>query len=175
MFIGDIGQDQVEEVNIGVAGANYGWRLREGTFSSGAGVEGIFVGPVYDIPQSNPPAFVDPVAQFDHDEGKAIGSGFVYQGSAIKDLSGKYLFADIVSGRIFYIDTQGLEPGQTAEITELRLIVNDLEQPLVDVVGYTNTYHGGLRADLRLGIDEDQEIYLLTKGDGWVRKMVPAE
>jgi len=32
-----------------------------------------------------------------------------------------------------------------------------------------------LRADLRFGIDEEGEIYLLTKGDGWVRKLVPAE
>ena len=38
MFIGDIGQGQIEEVNLGVSGANYGWRLREGTFASGYAV-----------------------------------------------------------------------------------------------------------------------------------------
>ena len=38
MFIGDIGQGFVEEVNLGVPGANYGWRLREGTFATGYAV-----------------------------------------------------------------------------------------------------------------------------------------
>ena len=38
MFMGDIGQGAVEEVNLGVPGANYGWRLREGTFATGYAV-----------------------------------------------------------------------------------------------------------------------------------------
>jgi glucose/arabinose dehydrogenase len=173
MFIGDIGQDHVEEVNIGVAGANYGWRLREGTFSTGSGVEGIYVGPLYDIPQDASPEFVDPVAQYDHDEGRAIASGFAYQGSGIKALIGKYVFADLVRGRIFYIDTQNLEPGNPTEIKELRIVFDGREQDIIDVVGYPNTYRNGPRADLRLGVDEDGELYLLTKGDGWVRKLVP--
>ena len=49
MFIGDIGQNQVEEVNLGRAGANYGWRLREGTFASGYAV-GRGPGPLYPLP-----------------------------------------------------------------------------------------------------------------------------
>lgn len=175
MFIGDIGQNQMEEVNLGVAGANYGWRLREGTFSSGSGVEGIFVGPLYDIPAEPSQGFVDPVAQYDHDEGRAIGSGYAYEGSEIPELKGKYVFADLVRGRIFYIDMQKLEPGNPAEIKELRLVVDGSEQELIDVVGYPNTFRDGPRADLRLGTDEDGEIYLLTKGDGWVRKLVSAE
>ena len=174
MFIGDIGQNQVEEVNVGLPGANYGWRIREGTFSTGSGVEGATVGPVYDIPADDSQTFTDPVAQYDHDEGRAIGSGFAYQGTKIKALMGKYVFADIVRGRIFYIDTKNLEPGNPAEIQELRLVIDGKEQDFIDVAGYPNTYREGLRADLRLGMDEDGELYLLTKGDGWVRKLVPA-
>jgi len=42
------------------------------------------------------------------------------------------------------------------------------------VAGYENTYAPATkRADLRLGIDDDGEIYLLTKGDGWIRKLMP--
>lgn len=173
MFIMDIGQNQVEEVNIGVAGANYGWRLREGTFSTGLGVAGIGIGPVYDLPADDPNIFTDPVAQYDHDEGKANASGFVYEGTLLKELIGKFVFADIVRGRVFYIETTNLIPGKPAEIKELRLIVNSKEQDLIDVVGYPNTYATGPRADLRLGVDESGELYLLTKGDGWVRKLVP--
>ena len=70
---------------------------------------------------------------------------------------------------------QKLEPGNPAEIKELRLVVDGSEQELIAVVGYPNTFRDGPRADLRLGTDEDGEIYLLTKGDGWVRKLVSAE
>ena len=45
---------------------------------------------------------------------------------------------------------------------------------LVDVAGFPNTYGPGNRVDLRLGTDSTGELYLLTKGDGWVRKLVPA-
>ena len=47
------------------------------------------------------------------------------------------------------------------------------EQALVDVAGFPNTYGPGNRVDLRLGTDSAGELYLLTKGDGWVRKLVP--
>jgi hypothetical protein len=175
MFIGDIGQDQVEEVNLGISGANYGWRLREGTFSTGSGVAGIGVGPVYHLPPDDPQLFTDPVAQYDHDEGRANASGYVYEGTLLKDLIGNYVFADLVRGRVFYIETKHLEPGKPAEIKELRIVVNGKEQDLIQVFGYPNTFRSGPRADLRLGVDEAGELYLLTKGDGWVRKLVPAK
>ncbi|HCR28912.1 MAG TPA: sugar dehydrogenase [Opitutae bacterium] len=175
MYITEIGQKEVEEVNIGIKGANYGWRIREGTYASGYDIDGVEVGPVYDWPHKGPEAFVEPVAQYDHDEGRAVGSGFAYEGSKIDALKGKYLFADIVRGRIFVIDTDGLEPGKLAEISELRLSFDGEEKDLLDVAGYPNTYHPGMRADLRFGIDEEGEIYLLTKGDGWVRKLAPVE
>ena len=174
MFIMDIGQNQVEEVNIGRAGANYGWRRREGTFSTGSGIAGLGVGPVYDLSPEDPQIFTDPVAQYDHDEGKANASGFVYEGTLLKELTGKFVFADIVRGRVFYIETTNLIPGKLSEIKELRLIVNGKEQDLINVVGYPNTYASGPRADLRLGVDEAGELYLLTKGDGRVRKLVSA-
>ncbi len=175
MFICDIGQRQIEEVNIGVRGGNFGWRIREGTFATGFEVEGIEVGPVYDLPYDGPETFIDPVAQYDHDEGRAVGGGFAYEGKKIGALKGKFVFSDIVAGRLFYIDMKNLEPGKPAEIKELRLQFDGKEQKLVDVAGHPNTYHPGLRADSRLGIDEDKELYVLTKGDGWVRKLVSAD
>lgn len=172
MFINDIGQNHIEEVNIGVAGANYGWHVREGMFSTGFGVDIGISGFVF--PRS--PArdsFVYPVAQYDHDEGNAIGSGFVYRGGEIPALQGKYVAADIVRGRLFYFDVAGLRAGDPAELKELRIHIDGAERPLLEAVGYENTYaRNTLRADLRLGIDAEGELYLLTKGDGWIRKMV---
>ena len=173
MFIGDIGQGQVEEVNLGVAGANYGWRLREGTFATGYAAGGR-VGRVFPRP-SQDDEFVDPVAQYDHHEGNAIAGGYVYRGQAIPELQGQYLFADFPLGRLFAIDAATLDPTRPAEITEVRLILDGREQDLVDVAGFPNTYGRGDRVDLRVGIDSAGELYLLTKGDGWIRKLVPAD
>ena len=173
LFIGDIGQSQIEEVNLGRPGANYGWRLREGTFASGYAVAQN-PGPVYPRPARDERDFTYPVAQYDHDEGNAIGGGFVYRGRAIPELQGKYVFAEFARGRLLAFDADALDPDETAEITEVRLVLGGREQDLVDVAGFPNTYARRDRVDLRLGTDSAGEIYLLTKGDGWVRKLVPA-
>ncbi|MDA1093585.1 MAG: PQQ-dependent sugar dehydrogenase [Acidobacteria bacterium] len=173
MFIGDIGQNQMEEVNLGQAGANYGWRLREGTFASGYAV-GRGPGPLYPLPTPDTGEFTYPVAQYDHDEGNAIGGGYVYRGQAIPALQGKYVFADFPRGRLFVIETNALTPGRPTEITEIRLLLGGREQAVADAAGFPNTYAPGNRADMRLGTDSAGELYLVTKGDGRVRKLVPA-
>ncbi len=171
MFIGEIGQDRIEEVNIGVRGANYGWRLREGMFATGHAV-GRQPSPVFPRPAEDPEPFHYPVAQYDHDEGFAIGGGYVYEGSDVPELLGKYLFTEFPRGRLLAIDTADLTPGEPTEITELRLQFDGQERDLADVAGFRNTYTNGLRVDARLGIDHNGELYLLTKGDGWIRKLV---
>ena len=171
LFIADIGQDQIEEVNLGVAGGNYGWRLREGTFATAYGVGQAGNGPVFPLPDSDDEGFIYPVAQYDHDEGFAIGGGYVYRGADIPALQGKYLFTDFPRGRVFAIDTSSLQAGQPTTIEEVRLHF-DGEQDLVDVAGFANTYDADFpRVDARFGIDHFGELYLLTKGDGWIRKL----
>ncbi|MXZ31926.1 MAG: PQQ-dependent sugar dehydrogenase [Gammaproteobacteria bacterium] len=172
LYINDIGQTQIEEVNIGVPGANYGWRLREGTFATAFGIGGVRPNPVYPRPEDEG-TFEYPVAQYDHDEGRAIGSGYVYRGESIPELYGKYVFADLVNGRIFHIESEGLTPGDPAPIRELRVFIDGEEHNIAETLGHPNTYSSGMRADLRLGIDSEGELYALTKGDGWVRKIVP--
>ena len=76
MFMGDIGQGFVEEINLGAAGANYGWRLREGTFATSYAVGPGRPGRVYPHPAQDEHPFVYPVAQYDHDDGYAISGGF---------------------------------------------------------------------------------------------------
>ena len=172
MFITDIGQNMVEEVNRGQVGGNYGWRLREGTFATAFGVAEGEPGRVYPLPQRDP-GFVYPIAQYDHDEGRAIGSGYVYEGTAIPELVGKFVFADLVDGRIFYIDATAPESKGLREIRELRLSFKGEEKRLKDVSSFSNSYDAGVRVDLRLGIDALGELYLLTKGDGWIRRLRP--
>ena len=107
LIVADVGQNDIEEVDIATAGGNFGWRVKEGTFlfdpnGTGAG----FV--TADSPGS-PADLIDPVLQYDHDEGLAIIGGFVYHGSLISELEGKYVFGDFrdpagPGGRLFYGD-----------------------------------------------------------------------
>ena len=167
MLISDIGQSQLEEVNVGKAGANYGWPLREGTFARGANW---WDGNVYDTP-ANPGTFADPVAQFDHEEitrsgqfnGVAVGGAFAYAGSAVPELSGMVVLSELVSGRLFYYDpreTGGLSP---ATLYELGLNFERADTTMFDLAG--NPFGRG-RVDLRLGTDTAGELYLLTKFNG---------
>jgi glucose/arabinose dehydrogenase len=99
LFIGDVGQDRVEEVDIGQAGGNYGWRIREGSACFDPDNPG------------NPPeacattdargaTLINPIIEYPHtaDPGLPAGisviGGYVYRGGAIPDLAGAYLFGD---------------------------------------------------------------------------------
>ena len=199
MFLLDIGQDQIEEVNLGVAGANYGWRIREGTFATAHGVEtDDALGGVYEVDiEEDTQQLTYPVAQYDHDEGFAVGSGFVYRGEAIPELIGKFVFTELVRGRVFYIEAEPVDsteddasteaqepvevlvPGTPTTIHELDILIDGEEGSLSEIAGMPNTYLSHLpyttRVDLRLSVDRHGEMYLLSKGDGWIRKLVPIE
>lgn len=102
LFCGDVGQNQVEEVNIINGGGNYGWRYREGTFVFDAQMVTSGIAPA---------SSVDPIAQYAHPGvnigtpalpqlGISITGGYIYRGPAIPTLQGKYLFADYSTSTI---------------------------------------------------------------------------
>jgi glucose/arabinose dehydrogenase len=94
LFAGDVGQDTWEEVDIITKGANYGWRLTEGTHcfnpSSGCPTKGITM----------------PITEYSHKEGISVTGGYVYNGAQIAALKAKYVFADW-TGPIFYLEKNG--------------------------------------------------------------------
>src|SRR5204863_9363561 len=93
-----------------------------------------------------------PVAQFDHDEGSAISGGFEYWGTAIPQLKGKYLFGDIPSGRLFYIDVADIKQGKQAPIKEWKILVNNTPSTFKEICG-------NARVDLHFGRDSKGELY----------------
>jgi len=107
LWVGDVGQNSIEEVDVVRGGGNYGWRLKEGSFffdPNGAG-DG-FVTRMN--PGGLPSDLINPVGQYDHDEGIAIIGGFVYRGAAIPKLQGRYVFGDLArqfasDGRLFFL------------------------------------------------------------------------
>jgi glucose/arabinose dehydrogenase len=164
-LVADIGQGQVEEVNLGVRGANYGWPEREGTFVT----DRVDPASLYALGSGDAAkGFTYPVAQYDHGEGIAITGGFVYRGTAIPALVGHYLCGDIVNGRVFHVPVGDLVLGRQAELKELTLRRNGTEVTLRQLVGTTG------RVDLRFGQGEDGGVFLLTKQDGKIRRLRPA-
>jgi uncharacterized repeat protein (TIGR03806 family) len=89
LWVGDVGQDSWEEVDLVAKGGNYGWRCREGRHSFGnqAG-----------CPTSG---LIDPVAEYGHSVGQSVTGGYVYRGPQTTPLRGRYVFADYVSGRLW--------------------------------------------------------------------------
>ncbi len=166
MFSTEIGEDNVEEINLIRPGQNYGWSEREGTFLVGGAA----------LP-SGDSGFTYPVAQYDHDEGNAISSGFVYRGTGIPALAGKFVFGDIPKGRIFYTEVDDLIAADdgvattTATIHELQLVQNGVDFDLKDLVGNALGQSVG-RIDLRLATDAAGELYIMTKRDGFIRRLV---
>jgi glucose/arabinose dehydrogenase len=173
MLIADTGQAFIEEVNRGKKGANYGWARREGTWRIEKDNENI----LYELADNDRDlGYTYPVAQYDHDKPSgwsgsyavAIAGGFVYRGTAIPELVGQYIFADFCNdGRFFHVPVNELVDGKQATIKELRLFEGKKERSLLEMVGKKRT-------DVRFGIDEAGELYVTSKQDGKVRKIVPS-
>jgi glucose/arabinose dehydrogenase len=108
LWIGDVGQNAWEEVDRlpagSIAGANLGWNAFEGTHPFGGPLG---VGPA-----------VQPVAQYPHSTGCSVTGGFVYRGSAVPALTGRYVYADYCSGRVWTMRA-GPSPGDVRDITRL--------------------------------------------------------
>jgi glucose/arabinose dehydrogenase len=140
LYLADVGQNKIEEIDIVTKGANYGWNHREGN----AWFDG--AGNIVTAPVRPPPAnLVDPIAVYDHDDGTAVIGGHVYRGAAIPALAGRYIFGDwgtfgAPSGRLFYLD-------ETNGVRQLRIGSEDR----------------ALRQWLKgIGEGPDGELYLLT-------------
>jgi len=161
----NIGEHNIEALNIIKPGHFYGWPIREGTF-----VERFFnnIGKIYPLPQNDSAYHVTyPVAQFDHDEGVAITGGFEYRGMTIPELRGKYLFGDLASGKLFFVNMKDLKLGKQATIKKWNLSFDGLSTTLAQLCGNP-------RVEMRFGMDSKGELYILTKADGKVYKLVGA-
>lgn len=101
-FINDVGQNLWEEIDLGQAGADYGWNLREGPCP--------YQGAYCDPATNTPSGYVDPVHAYRHDQvGNVItGGAFVPAGGNWPSAyAGAYLFADGGAGAIFRLSPDG--------------------------------------------------------------------
>jgi glucose/arabinose dehydrogenase len=95
LWVGDVGQDLIEEIDLVIKGRNYGWNIMEGSLCS------------------NPATNCDktglelPIWNYSHDVGNAIVGGYVYHGSDLPDIEGAYVYGDYGSGRIWFLRYDG--------------------------------------------------------------------
>ncbi len=166
MLAANIGHANIESLYKIEAGKNYGWPIREGRFVIHTDGD---MNKVYPLPVDDKIYNVTyPVATFDHDEAKAITGGYEYTGNLVPALKGKYLFGDIPSGRLFYLNATDLKQGQTAKIKEWKLTLNGKPETLRNLCGDD-------RIDLHFGIDSKGEIYIMTKADGRIYQITGAK
>lgn len=165
MFVSNIGHHNIESLYLVKAGDNCGWPVREGTFVIDPG-QNMFN--IYPLPIDDAALKVTyPVAEYDHDEGNAITGGFEYTGKNIPELQGKFVFGDIVRGRLFYIDMKDVKAGSQSVINEWQVNYGGAHKTLSELCGAT-------KVDERFGRDRHGELYLTTKPDGKIYRLVSA-
>ncbi|HHY50505.1 MAG TPA: PQQ-dependent sugar dehydrogenase [Alphaproteobacteria bacterium] len=144
LYIADVGQNEWEEINViaaGEPGANLGWSVMEGQAcyrpSDGCDQSGKVL----------------PIHVYDHTEGCSITGGYVYRGSAIPAIEGRYFFADYCAG---YLQSLVHADGAATEVTSYEGSLG----PIGPVTSF--------------GLDASGELYVMTQ-DGRLMQFVPAE
>lgn len=175
MYLADIGQNIVEEVDLVTAGANLGWNDWEGSFAF-ISREGVNL-----ANQRGDPKVTYPIAEYGQLDpllmpSSAVTMGYVYRGTQIPQLSNLLIFGDNPSGEIFYVNADALPKGGQDVIRRILLDDNGQTKTFLQVIREKNAVQGrqpAARADLRFGEASDGRIFLLNKQDSIVRVLVP--
>ena len=153
MFIGDVGQNTREEVDVQLpgnpgGGENYGWRVREGFIQN----------PTYPS-DPVPPGAVDPIIDFTRSVATTVIGGYVYRGKQIPALQGTYVFGDYGFDKIYTFNYNG-----GAAATNFQ-----------DITGQLFPTGGSLSLGAPAGFGEDAngEIYICDINGGAVFKIAP--
>jgi glucose/arabinose dehydrogenase len=133
MYIGDVGQNQYEEIDVELAGTpggqNYGWRLMEGAHC--------FEPSTCDPASSG---LVLPVAEYDHGQGCSVTGGYVYRGVQFPTLAGVYFYGDFCSGIIWGLHREADGSWSNAELLSSGYLISSFGQ---DEAGEVYLVHHG--------------------------------
>jgi hypothetical protein len=175
LFLADIGQNIIEKVTLVPAGANLGWNAWEGSYRfisrEAVALEGRRADPkvTYPVVEYAQP---DPLLQ----NQSAANGVVVYRGGQISQIANLVLFTDMPSGEIFYFNADTLPQGGQDPIRRVLLRWNGADKTALQVIQEKNVSQGkapATRADLRLSMSTDNRVWLLNKGDGIIRQLIP--
>jgi glucose/arabinose dehydrogenase len=149
IHIADVGQQLSEEVDFirpnSPGGQNFGWRCAEGTICTGLGTCA--------CPE---PAIVDPIHEYDHNDGCAIIGGNVYRGTGVPGLGGTYFFGDYCTSKVWSFEQQA---GQVVNLKDRTIELS----PAGGSLGFVTSF----------GVDGDGEL-LIVGYIGEIRRVIPA-
>ncbi|MCG3124861.1 MAG: hypothetical protein GIKADHBN_03358 [Phycisphaerales bacterium] len=124
LWLGEVGQNLFEEIDIVEKGKNYGWVIKEGFHCFDP------FNPTVPPADCDSTGLTDPIAEYGHADGIAVVGGYVYRGGDFPGLVGMYVFGDFstsfgaADGHLFYIDST------QAETQILRPLVRGSTAPL---------------------------------------------
>ena len=197
LFAFNIGLATWETIDIIHKGANYGYPLREGTqsMSSTNGIGPLPADDIIPIQISDTVAHgtikpTYPVIEYPHSRdggGDAMSSGYVYRGKLVPALRDKLVFGDITTGRVWYANRAEVIAADDGNASTLAPI-HEMDADLRRITQEKYRERGGKgenlpgsgaiagrgRVDFRFAMDNDGELYVLTKSDGMIRKVVGA-
>ncbi len=151
VIVGEVGHFNIEEVNRIQNGGNYGWPHLEGTFlinqSNGFDLtpdaDGNSNG-IGDFAEAN--GMIEPLYEYDHQDGRSVTGGYIYRGTLLPQLQGKYVFAEFDGG----------------DFAGTRLFVGDLATEQFEALQISTAgspLPGGI---LSFGTDANNELYIMT-------------
>jgi glucose/arabinose dehydrogenase len=147
LWVGDVGQNTEEEIDLVEKGKNYGWNIMEGTL--------IYAG-------GNTTGLTLPVYEYNHTLGNAIIGGYVYHGAAVPSLQGAYVYGDYGSGRIWALTVNG----SSVAVSNSLLVLSNLTISSfgVDQTGeiYVCSFNGKIYQLIALSIPEFSNWAFLT-------------
>jgi glucose/arabinose dehydrogenase len=145
LWTGDVGQNQLEEVDLVMSGGNYGWNILEGS-------------DCYNAPSCEDRGTLYPVAEYTHEFGCSITGGYVYRGDAMPELQGWYVYGDYCSGRIWAVNADARQTTGGQAPHELAVI------PLADTNAAIASFAEG----------PQDELHIVTFGRG-IQRLVRQE
>jgi len=129
LWVGDVGQNLWEEINIIEKGGNYGWNIREAKH--------------WFRPDGNDEKtdkLIDPVWEYHHTVGKSITGGGVYRGKTVPALVGKYVYADYVTGLLWALEHDGTRTVANYSLTGEKLPVMSFGEDESGELYFTTTF-----------------------------------
>jgi glucose/arabinose dehydrogenase len=135
LYIGDVGQNQWEEIDFQPAasqgGENYGWSIREGAHC-------------FRDNNCDTAGLVDPIAEYDHSQGISVTGGYVYRGEQYPALQGAYVFGDYGTGRIWTTAQNSSGSWETTEMLQIDAQISSFGEDEAGELYLTDIDSGGV-------------------------------
>ena len=111
ILAGDVGQNQLEEIDIIESAGNYGWNIMEGT-------------ECYQSDSCDQSGLILPIWEYGRSEGVSVTGGYIYRGPSLNDLTGNYIYGDFGTGKIWSLDISDLDNPENTELMDTDLQIS---------------------------------------------------